>query len=287
MQAEVIVPAMNWDDLRVVQAVYQAGSYAAAGNRLNINETTVARRLSRLEETLNVTLFEAINGARKPTAQCENIVAHVEMMQSHLNHIASISESEIGIISRRIATTDSVAATVLAPKAPAFLAAHPELAISFLASTENVNFSQWEADLAIRFRKPEKGNFIIAKLAEVGLYLIEPAETGIDRSKLVCAYPDDLDFTPESQHLLAAGLKPYARCVTKNIIVMKELVRTGQCGAILPSHVCMDMVNDTAFRVTKLPQSRGAWLFVQPHLKNDPPTRMVIDWVKECFAELE
>ena len=53
---------MNWDDLRVVRAVFETGSYAAAAMRLDIDETTVSRRLARLEGDLAVRLFEAQDG---------------------------------------------------------------------------------------------------------------------------------------------------------------------------------------------------------------------------------
>ena len=51
----------------------------------------------------------------------------------------------------------------------------PGLTLQFLTSSENVKFSRWEADLAIRLRKPDKGDFAISKLADVRLYFIEPA----------------------------------------------------------------------------------------------------------------
>src|SRR5947207_2945394 len=59
---------MNWDDLRIIAAVRDEGTYAGASTRLRIDETTVARRLARIQRTLGVTLFEAVDGVRKPTA---------------------------------------------------------------------------------------------------------------------------------------------------------------------------------------------------------------------------
>ena len=41
---------MNWDDLRFFLAVCREGSVTAAGQRLSVNHTTVARRLSALED---------------------------------------------------------------------------------------------------------------------------------------------------------------------------------------------------------------------------------------------
>ena len=38
---------MNWDDLRIVAAIRDEGTFAGASARLRIDETTVGRRLSR------------------------------------------------------------------------------------------------------------------------------------------------------------------------------------------------------------------------------------------------
>src|SRR3954454_12749182 len=59
---------MNWDDLRIIAAVRDQGSYAGASARLRLDETTVARRVARIQGSLGVTLFDAVDGARKPTA---------------------------------------------------------------------------------------------------------------------------------------------------------------------------------------------------------------------------
>ncbi|MBA1942011.1 LysR family transcriptional regulator, partial [Escherichia coli] len=76
-----------------------------------------------------------------------------------------------------IASTNAIAEEVLAPRTGALLRAHPGLTLQFLTSSDNVKFSRWEADLAIRLRKPDKGDFAISKLAEVRLYFFEPAAT--------------------------------------------------------------------------------------------------------------
>jgi len=276
---------MNWDDLRIATAVYQTGSFAAAGNRLRINETTVARRLARLQADLGVTLFEAVDGVRKPTAQCDELVRLASEMAGHAESISKLRDGGEGLTARRrIATTDSIAAEVLAPNVASFLAANPGLTLDLLASTENVNFSRWGADVAVRFSKPDRGDFVISKLAELSLYLLEPVAAASGGRSLIWAYPQELDLTPESQYLMQAGLQQRARCTTKNLLVARRLVESRQMSGILPSFMCADLIDDGAFRVSKLPQQRAVWLLMQPHLKNDAATRSVIDWVRACFA---
>jgi DNA-binding transcriptional LysR family regulator len=276
---------MNWDDLRIVAAIREGGTYAAASQRLRIDETTVGRRLARIERALGVRLFEAVDGVRKPTAQCEQVLSHVQAMARHVSEISQIGESLPGLTGRfRIACTNAVAEAILAPRAAPLLAAHPGLALQFLTSSENVKFSRWQADFAVRLRKPDKGDFTISRLGEFKLYFIEPAGRGAT-DPLVCAYPDDLGPIPETQILRSRGLKERARFVCDNIRVLRTLVKSHQAIAVLPDYLCGELLADRRLRATPLARHRDVWLLVQNHLKRDAAARVVIDWLREAFAE--
>ena len=277
---------MNWDDLRIVSAVRDSGTYAGASVRLRIDETTVGRRLARIERALGVRLFEAVDGVRKPTRHCEVVLGHVEAMAGHVAEIGKVGASLPDLSGQfRIACTNAVAEELLAPRAAAFLVQHPGLALQFLTSSTNVKFSRWQADFAIRLRKPDKGDFTISKLAEVRLYFIEPVAAP-ESEPIVCAYPDDLGAIPETQFLTARGLQQRARCVTDNIRVIRRLIRTGQASGVLPEYSCGELLADRRLRATLLPRRRDVWLLVQTHLKRDPAARAVIGWMRDCFQDL-
>jgi DNA-binding transcriptional LysR family regulator len=277
---------MNWDDLRIVAAVRDQGTFAGASARLRIDETTVGRRLARIERALGLRLFEAVDGLRKPTRQCETVLAHVQAMAGHVAEINKVGESLPGLTGRfRIASTNAVAEELLSPRAGHFLSENPGLSVQLLTSSENVKFSRWEADLAIRLRKPDKGDFTISKLAEVRLYLIEPA-TESDVDPVICGYSEELGAIPESQYLKARGWQQRARCITDNVRVIRRVIQSHQAIGILPEYSCQELLGDRRLRATLLPGRRDVWLLVQNHLKRDPAVRAVIDWVRDCFQEL-
>jgi DNA-binding transcriptional LysR family regulator len=101
---------------------------------------------------------------------------------------------------------------------------------------------------------------------------------------LTCAYPDALGSAPEAQFLKSAGLAENARCLTKNLVVIKSLIATGKCSGILASFMCGDMLDSDRYQTTKLPVTREVWLLLQPHLKDDPMARATIEWIKGCFS---
>lgn len=274
---------MNWDDLRIIAAVRDEGTYAGASARLRIDETTVGRRLSRIERALGLRLFEAADGVRRPTRQCEAVLAHVEAMAAHATEIGRVGESLAGPVGRqRIASTNTVAEEVLSPRASDLLRANPGLTLQFLTSSENVKFSRWEADLAIRLRKPDKGDFAISKLGDIKLYYFEPAAT--EGEPVLCAYPDEFGAIPEMQFLRTRNSR--ARCVSDNVRVIRNLIRGHQAAGVLPEYSCADLLDDRRLRATLLPRRRDVWLLVQNHLKRDPATRVTIDWVRRCFRDI-
>ena len=274
---------MNWDDLRIIAAVRDEGTYAGASARLRIDETTVGRRLSRIERALGLRLFEAADGVRRPTRQCEAVLAHVEAMAAHAAEIDRLSEGVEGPVGRlRIASTNTVAEQVLSPHASDFLRANPGLMLQFLTSSENVNFSRWEADLAIRLRKPDKGDFAISRLGDIKLYYFEPVAS--DGEPMLCTYPDELGAIPEMQFLRTRKIR--VRCVTDNVRVIRNLIRAHQAAGVLPEYSCGDLLADRGLRVTLLPKRRDVWLLVQNHLKRDAATRVTIDWVRHCFKDV-
>lgn len=277
--------AMNWDDLRIIAAVRDEGTYTGASARLRIDETTVGRRLARIQRDLGVPLFDAVDGQRRPTRHCEAVLAHVSAMAAHVAAIGRLGDSEPGPVGRlRIASTNTVAEELLAPHAQEFLRDNPGLTLQFLTSSGNVKFSRWQADLAIRLRKPEKGDFTISKLGDIRLYFFEPVESR-NGEPITCVYPDELDAIPEAQFLRARRVKN-ARCVTDNIRVIRTMIQSHQAVGVLPELSCGALFADRSLRATPLARRRDVWLLVQNHLKRDPATRLTIAWIRACFKDL-
>ncbi|XWN33524.1 MAG: LysR family transcriptional regulator [Devosia sp.] len=182
---------MNWDDLRVAGEVHKAGSFAGAASAPKIDVTTVARRVSRLQAHVGGPLFGAAEGGRRATPLGLKVLRHAVRMEGAASDITgpSAKESEpVGTV--RIATTDSGAVFILAPRMHDILKDFQGLAVEFLASTDTVAFSRWKAAIAIRLGKPERGDFLITKLGELTFNHLEPVGGDVDaRPAIVCAYP--------------------------------------------------------------------------------------------------
>lgn len=136
----------------------------------------------------------------------------------------------------------------------------------------------------MRLRKPARGDFTIMKLAEMRLYMFEPVEPASGSGPpVVCCFPEELDHTPESRHLMTKRLYAESRCITENSRVVHALLKAHAAIGILPEHMCGELLRDRRLRATPLATRREVWLLVQSHLKRDPAARAAITWVRDSF----
>lgn len=75
---------MNWNDLRIFLTAVRAGSYSAAGPQLNMNRTTVGRRVIALEEDVGVALFRETPTGSELTQAGRILLASAARMEAEM-----------------------------------------------------------------------------------------------------------------------------------------------------------------------------------------------------------
>lgn len=70
----------DWNDLRAFLAIARAGQIASAARMLQVDSTTVSRRLRRLERALGQRLVEQTRSGQILTQAGENLLSRVERM---------------------------------------------------------------------------------------------------------------------------------------------------------------------------------------------------------------
>lgn len=58
MTTPLTIGSMNWDDVKIFTAVGETGSFSAAAKLLNMDHSSISRRMRQLEKAHNTTLFE-------------------------------------------------------------------------------------------------------------------------------------------------------------------------------------------------------------------------------------
>ncbi len=275
---------MNWDDFRIISAVYRTGSFVRAARALHIDETTVGRRVARIEAGLEVPLFEPADGMRRPTAACLAILRPLHEMEAAADSICrTLKQQDYSDRVFRISTIAAIAEHWLAPNLPALFDDMPELSLSIDSSDDNVDMSRWEADFALRLGRPKRGAFLMRRIGKIGFSLVRPSGMAPE-AEIFAAYPQELANTPEMLGLFSTCPGRTIRLETSNLSVIRTMLASGQGTGVLPDLMVRDLGRLDSVHVTPLPISRDIWLLSQPHLRNDPLARKLSEWCAELFS---
>ncbi|WP_298165214.1 LysR family transcriptional regulator [Novosphingobium sp.] len=141
---------MLWSDLEVFLAAVRTGSYTAAGRQLDVNRTTVGRRVDALERALGTPLFEQTPLGYAPTPAGARLLAAAEAMEREVAAmLADIGGIGLRSAPIRIAGSGGIACEFL-PELAAFRQAHPDVPIELLGELDPLDaVTQRRADLGI------------------------------------------------------------------------------------------------------------------------------------------
>ena len=85
--------ALNWDDMRFFLALCRKSSFVAAANELRVTHSTVARRITALEDSLQTLLFHRSEKGCTLTPAGEKHVVFAEQIEST---VINLEESVTG-----------------------------------------------------------------------------------------------------------------------------------------------------------------------------------------------
>ncbi|HOB45221.1 MAG TPA: LysR family transcriptional regulator [Zoogloea sp.] len=276
---------MNWDDLRFLVEIGRSATLAAAARHLKVDQTTVARRLRALEDALGTPLFERSDGHWRPTGVGADVLERAMRIEEDVAGLARLAEAGAQAVSGvvRLTAVGAIVGDYLVPRLPGLYARHPELVVELIASNDNLNVSRREADIAIRLARPESGDFLIRKLADVGFAVYGPAQPDPTRSDDWVTYDDELAHTPEMRWLAGQLAGGRVRLRSNKLAGLLGAVAVGIGRAVLPCFLAdatPGLVRESG------PQpvlSRDLWLLVHPDARRLPRVAAVADWLGECF----
>ncbi len=161
---------MNWDDLRLIQAIGDAGSMAGAARALELDYSTVFRRLNALEKDLSTRLFERTRTACTATLAGERMLGAAtavrESVDSALLEIAGQDARLTGII--RVTTTPSLAQALIIPLLGGFRERFPGIRVELHESYAVFDLMHREADIAVRFTSKPPETLVGTSLGTAG-----------------------------------------------------------------------------------------------------------------------
>ena len=162
---------MDWNDLRYIKAIADAGSVAEAAYKLDVHQSTVFRRLNTLEKELGVRLFERFPGGYVMTAEGEDFCQAADRIEADIlalnRRISGRDLRPTGTV--RVTMTDALLVGLLAPCLTEFRLTYPEIELEVSLSKEVLNLTKRDADIAIRTTKQPLETLVGRRVCSVAI----------------------------------------------------------------------------------------------------------------------
>ncbi len=285
---------MDWNDLKFFLEVARSGSLTRAASALKASQSTVARRVSELEQDLGATLFERHQTGYFLTDEGQEILRRAESAEQGVLAVergaASLSGTVSGTV--RLATSENLATDLVIPAMPALVKRYPALCLEIVTHTATVTLGRREADLALRVVRPASGNLKLRQLGRMSYavyasraYLKQHRQRDGDpfAGRDVITWDDAHSHLPAAQWMTSHATQARTVLMVSNLPMQIAAARAGLGLAIIPDFLA------TAPELVKVVPSEelfdnGLWLVMHADLSASARVRAVADFLAETVA---
>lgn len=282
--------SLNWDDMRYFLALCRTPSFVSAAHKLNVTHSTVARRISALEASLQTQLFQRTEQGCQLTFEGRALLPYAEGLESTISGLENSVSGKNKMLSGciRLGTPDGLGTCYLAPRLGKFQSKYPAMEIELLSVPMYYSLSKREIDILITVEKPKIGKFIARKLTSFKMGLFATKEYLKDRKAIVNAddlsehkligyiddfiYDQDLWFREE----FFSKVKPIFRSST--LMTQMKAVAAGTGIGVIPYF----MAHTEKSVVPVLPEKnivRKYWLQINQDVRQIARIRTTIDFI--------
>lgn len=288
---------LDWNDLRHFLAVARTGSTLAAARTLGVNQTTCARRLQALEDSIGQRLFDRTQGGRVPTEAGEALLPAAEAVEAAARAFEELAMNKQRALTGalRVTCSETLANVAVIPALVEFNQLYPDIEVDVVTSDRFLDLVAGEADIAIRaMSDPQfEPGLVIRKLMDTGWALYCSPDYAARRGR-----PEGLDDL--KGHLLVGGSgelsEPWFRLVEERTVGAEvrsrassltnlfTAVKAGLGVATLP----MEAAEGDPGLVRcgeSLPEFKASvWLVAPERLRDHPRARAFMDFVTSYLA---
>lgn len=284
---------MDWDNLRVFLAVARCGSMLEASRLLKLSQSTVSRRIQRLERDIGRKLFERAVDGLALTTNGQKLLAKSSEMEGLLNAVditrPSASPQLSGEI--RLGTTEAFGSYYLAPHLGHFCAANPAVTIDLLPMPRFLNLSKREADTAIAIERPLAEGYVASKLTDYRLLPYATQQYLGTSAPITCMddlrkhrwvdYVDDLVFSPQQFSLRTWIPSVQASLRSTSVLAQAQAVRAGLGIGVLPCFLAQQFPDLVPIMPAHIDITRTFWLVAPPERREIPCVRALWTYIKQ------
>lgn len=143
---------LDWEEVKSFAVTADAGSVRGAARKLSVHHSTISRRIDNLEHALGTRLFDRLPEGFILTPAGEKLATAVQECGLKLSdaerYISGQDRDLSGVVT--VTMAEPLAIHTFGPRLVEFAEAHPDIQIRIVATTNVLDISRREADIAIR-----------------------------------------------------------------------------------------------------------------------------------------
>ena len=284
----------DWNDLKVFLALARHGSTVAAGRALQIDQSTVQRRLAELERRIGQPLVKRHTSGYRLTEFGQTLLAQAEQVGSAVlaleQQIDSARREVVGVI-RVTGPEPLVYRFTQSTLIERFHARHPGLRIEFVMSDKYLDLTKGDADVALRSGDTDDDTLVGRKIGD-SIWAVYASRKYIERrgqpARIEALEQHDLIGFDETmtKHRAAQWLQqvaPRGRIVARNSSVLGLLysAKAGIGVAPLPTAIA-DTEPELVRILGPIPELARIWrVLTTPELRQTPRVKAFFEFLVE------
>jgi len=160
--------------ISVLSAIVDSGTFAAAGDILNMSQSGVSRSIARLEARLGIRLLERTTRSVSLTDEGRRFYEQVMPLLAGLEEAAaSAAQGAAAVRGRlRVNLDPYFSRLILGPRLGAFLESYPQLRLELITTDRLGDLVADGFDLAVRFGNPRPSTLVARKLLDTRMVTI-------------------------------------------------------------------------------------------------------------------
>ncbi len=225
------------NEMAIFAKVVEAGSFTKAADRMGLPKSTVSRKISQLEERLDVRLLNRTTRVLKPTETGKLYYQHCSKMLEEAEEadraITKMQAEPTGVL--RISAPLSFGEKFLQEALHTFLSKHPQISVDLVLDNKNLDLVVDEIDVAFRVGPLADSSLVARKLGPAQMVLLA-SKAYADREGLPLK-PSDLYqhvlIKHPVAHLELEGpngieyIDSPAKMVANDMVFIKNMVKRG------------------------------------------------------------
>lgn len=275
----------NWDNLRFLLALYRHKTMSAAALSLHTNVATVSRRIEKAAQTFGVPLFVKDHTGWTPTEAALPLIRVAEDFDARLtaeHNNRSAAQNATLSANVLIAAPAFVNTVILFPHVAKVIAEHPRLQLDLRNRGDAVGLG--EADVMIRFGRPESGRVVARRLCSLKFRPYRCASPSMRLPGWIA-----LEQIAATSQLLSFGERVFGeepRLIVSLQDQQRLLMRSTGLAAILP-----DEIIGPDSDLEPLPDVQEVlpvelWMIYHATRREDAVIRVIGEWIVSCFRQL-